>query len=162
MEARAALNLSSPRIHQLLAAGELDGTPLAPGRKRHSPGAPRVTVASVDRYLRKSEGERARMPERARTSHTAGNAASSGETPSGVASSEAVAARAAAQELKVRLDAMRDELAAERERNRGLLDVVDRLVSLLRGSQLSADRLDGVTDGYSQALTQLLTPDPPS
>jgi phosphoenolpyruvate-protein kinase (PTS system EI component) len=71
-------------------------------------------------------------------------------------------AKAAAQEMKVKLDAMRDELAAERSRNQDLLDVVEKLVKLLRGTQASADRLDDVTDGYSNALTQLLTPDTPA
>ena len=56
---------------------------------------------------------------------------------------------------------MRDELTAERARNKGLLEVVDKLVVLLRSAQTSADQLNGVTDGYSDALTQLLTPDTP-
>jgi phosphoenolpyruvate-protein kinase (PTS system EI component) len=71
-------------------------------------------------------------------------------------------AKAAAQEMKVKLDAMRDELAAERSRNQDLLDVVEKLVKLLRGTQASADQLDDVADGYSNALTQLLTPDTPA
>jgi len=157
-EVGTLLNLSGPRIHQLLADGDLQGPGLPLGRKRHSPGAPRVTRQSVDRYLREREEER--VPITPRPARKRGKDASA-PTPAWNAPGEA-SAKAAAQELKVRLDSMRDELAAERARNKDLLEVVERLVGILRSSQISADRLDGVTDGYSLALTQLLTPDTPA
>lgn len=153
-EAEAVLHVSGPRIHQLLATGELDGPGLPPGRKRHSPGAPRVTRTSVYQYLRDRADERdTRSPHPTRTRTTT---SASRETGGSAGESSA---KAAVQEIKVRLDAMRDELAAERARTKDLLEVVDRLVGLLRSSQISADRLNDVTDGYSEALTQLLTPD---
>jgi hypothetical protein len=154
-EAEAALSLSGPRIHQLLADGELDGPALPPGRKRHSPGAPRVTQASIDQYLRTRADEQALKP--AARPPKKGKPA----PPASGSSTGEASAKAAAQEMKVKLDAMREELAAERARNKDLLEVVDKLIGLLRGAQASADRLDGVTDGYSEALTQLLTPDAP-
>lgn len=153
-EAEAALSLSGPRIHQLLADGELDGPGLPPGRKRHSPGAPRITQASIDQYLQARADERALKPAPARRPKKVIPA----PLASGSSTGEA-AAKAAAQEMKVKLDAMREEIAAERARNKDLLEVVDKLTQMLRGAQASADRLDGVTDGYSDALTQLLTPD---
>ena len=58
-EVEAALHLSGPRIHQLLTDGELDGPDLPAGRKRHSPGAARVTRESVDQYLQMRGKEQA-------------------------------------------------------------------------------------------------------
>lgn len=156
-ETEAALNLSGPRIHQLLADGELDGPGLPPGRKRHSPGAPRVTRASIDQYLRSRADEQAHKPAPTRPPIKAVPARATSGGSTGDAS-----AKAAAQEMKVKLDTMREELAAERARNKDLLDVVDKLVGLLRGAQTSADHLDEVANGYSDALTQLLTPDAPA
>jgi hypothetical protein len=70
-------------------------------------------------------------------------------------------AKAAAQELKVRLDAMREELRFERQRTKGLIEVTVKLADLLRGSVASADQLDEITSGYSDALTPFLAPDTP-
>ena len=153
-EAEAALNLSGPRIHQLLASGDLEGPPLKAGRKRHSPGAPRVTATSIARYLDARRVEDGGEPARPRT--VAGSSARESAIAKG--SSDA---RAAAQELKVRFDAMRDALRAERARNKDLLDVVEKLVGMLRSGEITADHMDDVTEGYSRALTQLLAPDIP-
>lgn len=152
-EAVVALNLSGPRVHQLLSDGELDGPGLPPGRRRHSPGAPRVYATSVRSYLEARESER---PPPRQAPKRSPQAVTATEPGSG---SDGAAARAAAQEMKVKLDTARDELAAERKRNKELLEVIDKLVSILRDSQKSADQLDDVADGYSRALTQLLTPD---
>lgn len=152
-EAEVALNLSGPRIHQLLASGDLAGPPLKIGRKRHSPGAPRVTRSSIDRYLDARRAEDGGAPAGRRTgarSSTRQSATSEGGVDS---------TRAAAQELKVRLDAMRDALRSERARSKELLEVIEKLVGMLRSDQINADQLDDVTEGYSQALTQLLAPD---
>lgn len=153
-EAEAALNLSGPRIHQLLVTGELLGPALERGRKRHSPGAPRVTMASIVRYIEDLESK-SPASEGGRPSRTSNPPGARTATPDEGSTSTG----AAAQELKVKLDAMREELRAERTRSRDLLDVIDKLVAVLRDTQVSADHLDDVTDGYSQALTQLLTPD---
>lgn len=143
------LGLSEARIHQLLRAGELNGPPLPAGRLRHVPGAGRVTETSIDALLRKRatpQGEgRSRATQQPSTAPT--------RLPSDSAF------RAAAQELKVQLDSARDALRAERERSRRLLVVTSELVDLLRDTAEAADGVDRLADGYSAALTQLLSPD---
>lgn len=59
------------------------------------------------------------------------------------------------------MDGLRAELAVERQRSRELLEVASALVDLLRGSIESTDEIDRSADGYSAALTQLLSPDGP-
>lgn len=71
---------------------------------------------------------------------------------------EVEASRAAALELKVRLDAAREHARRERERADRLLEVAANLLDLLRESSVSTDGLDEVAEGYSAALTQLLAP----
>lgn len=154
-ETEAELHLSGPRVHQLLKNGDLDGPDLPAGRKRHLPGAPRVYAVSVRAYLAAREGER---PAPRRSTSRSGEVRPTAELGSGPA---AAASRTAVQEMKVKLDTAREEVAAERKRNEELLEVIDKLVGILRSSQKSADKLDDVADGYSQALTQLLTPDTP-
>jgi hypothetical protein len=163
-EAASALNLSDERVHQLLTSGQLDGVPLPMGRKRHAPGVPRVTAASVrrlreDRVRERDAAEAGRTARKApvTTEKGAEDAAAHGSSAGG----DVAAARAAAQELKVQMDALREELGAERARNAKLLQVTTNLVELLRDSVRSADALDAVADGYSQALTQLLSPGGP-
>lgn len=151
-EAKAALNLSGPRIHQLLASGDLDGPPLTPGRKRHAPGAPRVTATSIARYLDAGRADDRGVPAKP-------TAEARPSTQQSVADEGPDSAGAAAQELKVRLDAMRDALRSERALNKQLLEVIEKLVGMLRSSQITADHLDDVTEAYSQALTQLLAPE---
>lgn len=156
-EAEAALNLSGPRIHQLLASGDLEGPELPLGRKRHSPGVPRVSRESIARYLDEvSRGEGGGAPARRHSGATRSSTRESGSAEVSVDSS-----RAAAQELKVKFDVMRGALRAERARSKELLDLIEKLVGMLRSSHVSADQLDDVTEGYSQALTQLLVPDAP-
>jgi hypothetical protein len=63
--------------------------------------------------------------------------------------------------MKVKLDAMRDQLRAERRRSRQLMGVAAQLLEMLKTQGADADELDGVSEGYSSALTQLLSPDAP-
>jgi hypothetical protein len=63
--------------------------------------------------------------------------------------------------MKVRLDAARDNLRAERQRSQRLLVITEELVSLLRSAGDAADDIDNLADGYSAALTQLLSPADP-
>ena len=160
-EAAAALNLSKPRVHQLMSDGILDGPGLPAGRKRHSPGAPRVTSESIERYLAVRVGEEqekaAAKPRRHRPV-LLGEPVAAGVTAHQAPGATA-AARAAAQELKVRMDTLRDELRRERARNQQLLEVTAKLLELLRDTNDSGNRLDDVAEGYSLALTQLLSPD---
>ena len=66
------------------------------------------------------------------------------------------------KELKVKLDVLRDQIRAERARNRKLIVVASDLLAMLKTASDDADTLDDVTDGYSHALTQLLSPDAPT
>jgi hypothetical protein len=153
----AALNLSGARVHQLVAEGLLDCAPLPSGRMRHAPGSPRVTSASVER-LRLERGTAARVAAEARARRRGGQAAPTADLPAGAGELDVAAARAAALELKIRLDSAREQVRNERERADRLLDVAAQLVELLRDSTRSADGLDQVAEGYSSALTQLLAP----
>jgi hypothetical protein len=60
--------------------------------------------------------------------------------------------------MKVRLDVAREALRVERQRTRRLLEVAEELVALLRSAADAADDIDDLADGYSAALTQVLTP----
>ncbi|MFT4085168.1 MAG: hypothetical protein QM638_21515 [Nocardioides sp.] len=79
--------------------------------------------------------------------------------PAAAADLDVAAARAAALELKVRLDAAREQVRKERDRADKVLDVAAQLVELLRDASRSANDLDDVAEGFSSALTQLLAPD---
>jgi hypothetical protein len=156
-EAADALNVSTQRIHQLLLADELEGPERPPGHLRFPPNSGRVTRDSVDRLLRS----------RAAAAHAHTETSRGGLAgPSATAGSANPAAddqvRAAAQELKVKLDVLRDQIRAERARNRNLIDVASDLLAMLKTASTDADTLDDVTDGYSHALTQLLSPDGPT
>lgn len=162
-EAAAGLHLSGSRVHQLLADGLLDGVELLPGRTRHVPNAPRVTAESVERLARHRADDHARRHPRRPDPTRAGTAC--GHDRSGIADvsatepvDETAAARAAAQELKVELDVLRDQLRAERAHKQQLLDVVGTLAQMMKETSASTDRLDDVAAAYSGALTQLLSP----
>lgn len=155
----AALNLSEARVHQLIAEGQLDCVPLPDGRERHAPGSARVTAWSVER-LRIERQETALTAAIAREQARArgGQDRSAAVQPAAVADLEVAAARAAALELKVRLDVVRVQVRKERERADKVLDVAAQLVELLRDASRSADDLDDVAEGFSSALTQMLAP----
>jgi hypothetical protein len=153
----AVLNLSDARVHQLVAEGLLDCVPLPSGRRRHTPGSPRITPASVER-LRLERETVAQVAVEARARRRAAPDAPTADLLAGVGELDVAAARAAALELKVRLDSAREQVRNERERADRLLDVAAQLVELLRDSSRSADGLDEVAEGYSSALTQLLAP----
>jgi hypothetical protein len=153
----AALNLSDARVHQLVAEGLLDCVSLPSGRKRHAPGSRRVTSASVER-LRLEREAAARVAVEPRARRRGAPDAPTAVLPAGGGELEVAAARAAALELKVRLDSAREQVRNERERADRLLDVAAQLVELLRHSSRSANGLDELAEAYSSALTQLLAP----
>lgn len=155
-EAADALNVSTQRIHQLLRADTLEGPERPAGRLRFPPNAGRVTRDSVNRLLHARAAANAR-PKTGRGT-VAGPSSTAGST--NPAADDQV--RAAAQELKVKLDVLRDQIRAERARNRQLIDVASDLLAMLKTASADADTLDDVTDGYSHALTQLLSPDGPT
>ena len=153
-EAADQLGVTKSRIHQLLSCGHLRGPGLPSGRLRHVPGAGRVSAASVSELIAARRAQRAGSPGRS----------SAGARPARQrewANLDAVA-QAAVQEMKVRLDAARGALRVERPRTRRLLEVAEELVALLRSAADAADDIDDLADGYSAALTQVLTPGDPS
>jgi hypothetical protein len=161
-EAARELNLSEQRIHQLLSSRDLDGVELPQGRKRHSPGSPRVYATSVARLIRERQNEQdvtevARRSRQSPSDDTAGqdDAAAS---PRGASANEMNSTRAAALAMKVRLDAARDQVRKERDRTKKALDIAASLLDLLRDSTQAGDDLDDIADGYADALTQVLTP----
>lgn len=159
-QAAAALHLSEARVHQLLATGDLEGIALLAGRKRHAPGGPRVTADSVER-LRSERVAVEHKHEEARAAARARREGGPQQRTAGYIAGgrlDVEAARAAALELKARLDDTRDLVRKERERADRLLEVSAQLLELLRDSSTSADGLDDIAEGYSEALTQLLTP----
>lgn len=152
-EAADTLKVTPQWISQLLAAGELDGPSLPPGRLRFPPNSGRVYRSSLDTLLR----DRAKQTSALRATESGVGRESSSSGPS-APSPDADRARAAAQELKVKLDVMRDQLRAERKRSRQLMGIAAQLLEMLQVQGDGADALDDVSDGYSSALTQLLGP----
>jgi hypothetical protein len=67
-------------------------------------------------------------------------------------------AHAAALHLKVALDLAREALKVERAQSAKITKTLAQAVALLEATQDQASRLDAITDGYSEALTQLLAP----
>ena len=120
-EAADVLNVSTQRIHQLLLADELDGPDRPPGRLRFPPNTGRVTRDSVDRLLT-SRAAAAASPKRGR---------GTGACPSPTAGSANPPAddqvRAAAQGSRSNSTSSRDQIRAERARNRQLIDVASDL-----------------------------------
>lgn len=156
-EAADTLGVSPQRVHQLLTSEELDGPGLPAGRLRFPPNAERVSRSSLDALI-------ARRAEKVPGGPTDGksSAATSRVARAPAADRDVDRARAAAQELKVKLDAMRDQLRAERQRSRQLIGVASQLLDMLETQGTDADMLDDVSEGYSSALTQLLGPEAPS
>ena len=103
-EAAEKLGLTRSRIHQLLSCGDLRGPDLPSGRLRHVPGAGRVSAASIGELIA------------ARSAQRAGSAGppSAGARPAGQRewSNLDAVARAAVQEMKVRLDLARKPCAS--------------------------------------------------
>lgn len=177
-EVETALNIKGPRVHQLLAAGRLKEIDRPPGRQRHPAGASRVKAESVLELLEERRatqqeqsavrGARARRPTDAVTLATVAGTPSVDKvnrSPRGArdaVDAEVAAARAAVQELKVRLDVARNEVRRQRVRTDRLIEIASGLLELLKDASSSADQMDEVTDGYSQALTQLVSPDGPA
>jgi multidrug resistance efflux pump len=68
-------------------------------------------------------------------------------------------ADAAVQEMKVKLDLMREELKAERAMTKKVTELLKQTAALLDDAVQSREALDKAADGYSYALTQLVTDD---
>ena len=150
-EAAARLGVSPQRICQMVRSGALSGprykVPRAPR------GAKRVWLSSVQAGLDRRNQSRSKATDAAQP--TAPNDALVR------ADAQGAAARAATQHLKVQLDAARELLRAERAASKRLAQLVAGAAQALAAQGERADRLDDIASGYSDALTQLLTPDSP-
>ncbi|WP_140740123.1 hypothetical protein [Pedococcus bigeumensis] len=134
-EAAQGLDLSTARIHQLLSEGRLRG-PAVEGHRARA-GAPRVWVSSLRAEIERRSGG----PVRAARSHHDAHAAHA---------------------LKVALDASRDALRAQRKQTAIVTDLLAQAVAALQSQERLTAQADDLTEGYSEALTQLLSPSDPS
>jgi len=158
VEVEAALNVKGPRVHQLLADGQLEEVERAPGRQRHVAGAQRVKAESVIKLLEKRQATQReqttdREDRKGRPADVDQADARPGTTlvdsarrPPPAArdgvNAQVAAARAAAQDLKVRLDVARDEVRRQRARNDRLVEIARGLLELLKDASVSADQMD--------------------
>jgi ethanolamine ammonia-lyase small subunit len=69
--------------------------------------------------------------------------------------------KAAAQDLKVGLDAAREQLRAEHSRSEKLTQLLVDTVAALASANDRVARSDEISEAYSAALTQILTPENP-
>ena len=76
-------------------------------------------------------------------------------------STREAAALEAVLQMKVRLDDAREALRHERRANRRLINMLAAVVAELEAARAQGDRLDNITEGYSEALAQLIIPDEP-
>lgn len=67
-------------------------------------------------------------------------------------------AQSAALHLKVALDLAREALKAERTQSAQITKALAHAVALLEASQEQSSRFDAITEGYSDALSDLLAP----
>jgi hypothetical protein len=131
-EAAERLGVTGARIHQMLASGDLLGPPVEGARGR--PGAPRVWASSIeDEVNRRERGDK----RGSRPSQNDG----------------------AVQALKIALDASRDALRAQRRHTAQITDLLAQAVAALQAQERLTAQADELADGYSGALTQLLSPD---
>jgi len=126
----------------MLKEGRLDGPAVPPGRAPADTG--RVWERSVDDELAR----------RLVTGPNKGRLRPGSDRPDRPGSPQLDAVQA----LKVSLDLSRELLRDERSRSRALTRLLADAVAELEREQLLADKLDTLADGYSSALTQLLTP----
>lgn len=154
-EAASLLGVSKPRVHQLLNAGALSG-PTVTGRA--PAGVPRVWRTSLNEELQRRRVGPGASRRRERLDQPDRQVGS--EAPSVAPVDPAVeATREAAFRLKIALDAARDALNAERAQTRQVTKVLAETVAMLAEQQRLTDRADELTNGYADALTQLLGPE---
>jgi len=147
-EAAAALGVKPQRISQMLRSGALRGPAVRPGRAPK--GAGRVWRDEIEREI--SERETRSRARRRRSS----------DGPQAGPSAREAAAVEAALRMKIGLDEARRRLKEERQTQKRLVRMLADAVAEIGRAQATADSLDGIAETYSEALTQLLTPDHPA
>lgn len=147
-EAAAALGVSPQRISQMLRKGDLRGPVTGPGRAPKGVG--RVWRDEIEREVR--ERESSRRPRRAPGSR---------DLHAGPSAREAAAVEAALR-MKIGLDEARRMLKEERQKRKRLVNMLADALAEIGRAQGEADSFDVMAEAYSEALTQLLTPDQPA
>jgi hypothetical protein len=147
-EAAAALGVRPQRISQMLSNGDLRGPAMGPGRAPKGVG--RVWRHEIEREIRDRESER--RPRRAPR----------GRDPHAGASAREATAVEAALRMKIGLDEARRMLKEERQKRKRLVSMLADAVAEIGREQADGDSFDIMAEAYSEALTQLLTPDQPT
>jgi hypothetical protein len=148
-EAAERLGVQPQRICQMLRSGDLSGP--AVGLARAPKGAGRVWESSLQQEINK------RLAGNRRLQHlgTTGDDVQTGSSAREAAALEALL------RMKIRLDDAREALREERRKNKRLASMLAAVVAEMEVAQAQSDRLDNIAEGYSEALTQLITPDGP-
>lgn len=152
-QAADALGVSPQRVHQMLREERLNGPDQGPGRAPGGVG--RVWRGSLDLEIERRK-DRTRVQPLRRSKQVARAGTSLDVSASDSARTQS--AHAAALHLKVALDLAREALKVERAQSAKITKTLAQAVALLEATQDQASRLDAITDGYSEALTQLLAP----
>jgi hypothetical protein len=159
-EAAERLRVTPQRISQMLRCGVLDGPEVAPGRAQKY--APRVWERSLQQEItRREETEQYASPSRLTRGHGQVSKRPEPNDEAGPSAREAAALEAALL-MKLRLDEARKALREERQANKRLASMLAAVTAELQAAQEQTERLDDIAAGYSDALTQLLIPDPAS
>ncbi|SRR5258708_4844999 len=158
-EAAQRLQVTPQRISQMLHSGALEGPDVGPGRARK--GVPRVWEASLQQELARRRTARPRTTHRLAAGPDADVSKSSEAHGEASRSAREAAALKAVLRMKIRLDDAREALRQERESSKRLTRLLAAATAELQAAQAQADRLDDIALGYSEALTQLVVPDPP-
>jgi hypothetical protein len=157
-EAAHRLHVTPQRISQMLRHGHLAGPGGRAGRAQKH--APRVWESSLEEEIARREKAQYHASHQPPTSAEAkaGKPAGAADQP-GPSAREAAALEAALL-MKLKLDEARKALREERQANKRLTSMLAAAIAELQAAHIQADRLDKVTDSYSEALTQLLLQDP--
>ncbi len=189
-EAARRLGRTQGVVFQLRKAGHLRGPELPEGRRRFPANAPSIWVRSLNAEIESRIANGIDVPKEpigqpqaasaaaaqfdARGDHRAGDGrvdeAPDPNDDSAIldrAMIERLLAReagamAAVLEMKIQLDIARESLTQRRERQRKMKKTLKRLVKQIGEDLTYSVEFDALAGGYSNALTQLAIPEPPT
>jgi hypothetical protein len=140
--------MTPQRISQMLSSGRLHGPPVGSGRAPK--GADRVWRDEIDRVIRERE-----------TGTRRGRRPKGSIDQQGSRTAREAFVLEAALRMKIGLDEARRLLKEERQTRKRVVSMLADAVAEIARAQAGADSLDRIAEAYSEALTQLLTPDQP-
>ncbi len=150
-DAAVALQVSEAQVHNLCGPDGLTKIPPEAGRQNHRAFAACITRSSLDELLLRRQSARQAPRKRSGADRL--------PRVDEQASTQGRSALASLQAMKVSLDLAREALRAERQRSRGLAKKLEAMAKEVGDALDAAEKVDGIADGYSAALTQLLTDD---